>query len=75
MGVNKKIKDNLYDLYASYSQHRALFEYYQQNKSMRTRKEIEERIKYIKKNKINQRNELETLYWVLGIVGDGNEKL
>lgn len=66
----KEIKDNLYDLYASYSQHKALFEYYQQNKSMRTKEEIAERIEYIKKNKISQRNELESLLWVLKTVGD-----
>lgn len=67
---NTEIKDNLYDLYSVYQQYKALFNYYQQNKSMKTRKEISERIEYIKKNKIKQKNELETLLWVLNIDGD-----
>lgn len=69
MGMNKEIKDNLYDLYASYSQHKALFEYYQDNKSMRSKEEILERIEYLKKNpKITQRTELETLLWIMNEV-------
>lgn len=67
---NTEIKDNLYDLYSVYKQYKALFNYYQQNKSMKTREEISERIEYIKKNKIKQKNELETLFWVLNIDGD-----
>lgn len=67
---NTEIKDNLYDLYSVYQQYKALFNYYQQNKSMKTREEISERIEYIKKNKIKQKNELETLLWVLNIDGD-----
>lgn len=67
---NTEIKDNLYDLYSVYQQYKALFNYYQQNKSMKTREEISERIEYIKKNKIKQKNELETLLWVLNIGGD-----
>lgn len=67
---NTEIKDNLYDLYSVYQQYKALFNYYQQNKSMKTREEISERIEYIKKNKIKQKNELETLFWVLNIDGD-----
>jgi hypothetical protein len=67
---NTEIKDNLYGLYSVYQQYKALFNYYQQNKSMKTREEISERIEYIKKNKIKQKNELETLFWVLNIDGD-----
>lgn len=67
---NTEIKDNLYDLYSVYQQYKALFNYYQQNKSMKTREEMSERIEYIKKNKIKQKNELETLLWVLNIDGD-----
>lgn len=67
---NTEIKDNLYDLYSVYQQYKALFNYYQQNKSMKTREEISERIEYIKKNKIKQKNELETLFWVLNIDGE-----
>lgn len=69
---NTEIKDNLYDLYSVYQQYKALFNYYQQNKSMKTRDEISERIEYIKKNKIKQKSELETLLWVLGLDGDIN---
>lgn len=65
-----EIKNNLYDLYSVYSQYKLLFAFYNQNKSMRTREEISERIEYIKKNKIKQKNELETLLWVLNIDGD-----
>lgn len=67
---NTEIKDNLYDLYSVYQQYKALFNYYKQNKSMKTREEISERIEYIKKNKIKQKNELETLFWVLNIDGE-----
>ena len=70
---NKEIKDNLYDLYGSYSQHKILFEFWKQNKSMRTKEEIKERIEYLRKNKIKQRNELETLLWVLGDVDEENQ--
>lgn len=67
--MNNEIKDNLYDLYASYRHHKQLFDYWQQNKSMRSKDEIQERIGYLKKNsKINQRTELETLLWVLNEV-------
>lgn len=61
-----KIKDNLYDLYAMYNQYKLLFNFWKQNQSMKTRDEIMDRFNYIKKNKINQRNELETLMWVIG---------
>lgn len=62
----KNIKENLFDLYSSYHQHIQLFEYWKHNKNLKTRDEILERIKYIQENKINQRNEIETLLWVLG---------
>lgn len=64
--MNEKIKDNLYDLYASYNQHKLLYAFWKQNRQMKTKDEIKDRFDYIKKNKINQRNELETLMWVLG---------
>lgn len=64
--MNENIKDNLYDLYASYHQHKLLFEFWKQNNSIKTKEEVEQRLEYIKKNKIKQRNELETLLWVLG---------
>ena len=68
------IKDNLYDLYGAYQQHKQLFDYWKENKDLKSREEIKERIEYIAKNKINQRNELETLYWVLGIEGEPIEE-
>ena len=60
------IKDNLYDLYDSYNQHKLLFEFWKQNRSIKTKEEIKDRINYIIKNKIKQRNEIETLLWVIG---------
>ena len=67
--MNNEIKDNLYDLYSSYHQHKQLFEYWQQNKSIRSKEEILERLEYLKKNpKINQRTELETFLWLLNEV-------
>lgn len=68
------IKDNLFDLYASYRQHKMLFDYYQANKDMKTKQEIKERIEYIKKNKLQQRDELSTLMWVLGQI-DNKENI
>lgn len=62
-----EIKNNLYDLYSVYNQYKLLYSFYNQNKSMKTREQISERIEYIKKNKIKQRNELETLLWVIGV--------
>lgn len=60
------IKDNLYDLYDSYNQHKLLFEFWKQNRAIKTKEEIKDRINYIIKNKIKQRNEIETLLWVIG---------
>lgn len=67
--MNDKIQDNLKPLYNCYSQYKMLYDYYQGNKSMRSKEEIQERIEYLKKNpKINQRTELETLLWLLNEV-------
>ena len=68
---NDIIKDNLFDLYASYRHHKQLFEFYKDHKNIKGKQQIKERIDYIKKNKINQRNELETLLWVLGEIDNG----
>ncbi len=67
------IKDNLFCLYDSYNQHKLLFNYYQANKDMKTKQEIKERIEYIKKNKIKQRDELSTLMWVIGELDLGED--
>ena len=63
---NESIKENLYDLYASYRHHKQLFEFYEEHKNMRGKQEIKDRIDYIKKNKVKQRNEVETLLWIIG---------
>ena len=66
MKMNDEIKDNLYDLYASYRHHKQLFDYWQNHKTLKSEDEIRERIDYIIKNKIAQRDEISTLLWVLG---------
>ena len=73
MIVDNEIKDNLYDLYASYRQHKQLFEFWKKYQNIKNEVEIRERIEYLKKNKIKQRNELETLLWILNEVD--NEKI
>lgn len=66
MIVNNEIKDNLFDLYASYRHHKELFEYYQSHKNLKSEAEIRARIDYIIENKIKQKDEISTLLWVLG---------
>jgi hypothetical protein len=67
--MNDKIQDNLKPLYSCYAQYKMLFDYYQDNRTIRSKEEIKERIEYLKKNpKINQRTELECLLWLLGEV-------
>ena len=63
--MNNDIKDNLYDLYASYNHHKALFNFWKKYKNIKNEDDIRERMEYLKKNKVKQRNELETLLWVL----------
>ena len=54
--MNDKIQDNLKPLYSCYAQYKMLYDYYQDNKSMRSKEEIKERIEYLKKNpKCNQK--------------------
>ena len=69
---DNQIKDNLYDLYGSYNQHKLLFKFWKDHKDIKGKDEILERVEYIKKNKLKQRNELETLLWVLNEIGDGS---
>lgn len=61
-----KIKDNLFDLYSLAQQHKALYEYYQKHKCIKSELEIRQRIDYILKNKIKQKDEVSTLLWVIG---------
>ena len=70
----EKIKENLYDLYSVYSQYKLLFQYYQDNKDLKSKQDILDRIDYIRKHKVNQRNEVETLLWVLGGIDSVNDK-
>lgn len=66
--MNSEIKDNLFDLYASYHQHKQLFEFWKKYKNMKNEVDIRERIEYLKKNRVKQRNELDTLLWIIGEV-------
>lgn len=66
---NEEIKDNLYDLYASYHQHRRLFEFYQKFKNIKNEDDIRERLEYLKKNpQCKQKTEIDTLLWLLNEV-------
>lgn len=69
-----EIKDNLYDLYASYRHHKELFEYYQSHKNLKSEDEIRARIEYITKNKLKQNSEIDALFWVLGEIENENKK-
>lgn len=66
----EEIKENLYDLYAAYRHHKQLFEFYLNHKNIKSEEDIKNRIEYIKKNKVKQRNELETLLWIIGRIDD-----
>lgn len=63
--MNNEIKDNLFDLFASYKQHKLLFEFWKQYKNIKSEVDIRERLEYLKKNNIKQRSEVETLLWIL----------
>lgn len=65
-----EIKDNLYDLYASYRQHKQLFEFWKKYQKIKNEDDIRERMEYIKKNNVKQRSEIETLAWILNEVDD-----
>lgn len=65
------VKTNLYDLWSVVEQYKYLYNYYWEREDSRykikTRKQVEDRIKYILKHKLKQRGEIETLLWVLGV--------
>lgn len=66
---NDEIKDNCFDLYAHYRQHKALFAFYQKYKNIKSEDNVRERLEYLKKNpKIQQRTEIDTLLWLLNEV-------
>lgn len=68
--MNKdNIKDNMYALYEVYNQYKLLYAFYQKYKSIRNEEDIRERIEYLKKNpKCKQRDEINTLLWLLNEV-------
>lgn len=65
MASRDKIEDNLFALYDCYAQYKLLFKFWQENKKVRQKNEIKERLEYLKVNKCNGRNEKETLEWIL----------
>ena len=74
--MDNEIKNNLFDLYASYKHHKQLFEFWQKYQHMKNEEDIRERLEYIRKNKIKQRSEIETLMWILNEVNneESNDK-
>lgn len=68
-----RVKDNLNDLYSVFGQYKYLYEYYWEHEgeriknNMKSKKEIESRVKFILKHKIKQCGEVEALCWVLGV--------
>jgi len=56
---------NLYCLYELYRNYKLLYEFHQKFRNIKNEDDIRNRIEYIKKNKVKQRNELETLLWVI----------
>lgn len=62
------ITPNLYALYDVYKFYKFLYDYWNTHQYDRkvSDEEIKSRIEYILKNKINQRDEISTLCWVLG---------
>ena len=62
-------------LYRYYKSYKFLYDYWEENKRERrvSDQEMKDRINYILKNKINQRDEISTLCWILGIE-DGRKR-
>lgn len=65
------VKENLYDLWTIVEQYKFLHNYYWERENskykIKTRKQLEDRVRYILKNKLKQRGEIETILWVLGV--------
>lgn len=72
--MDNEIKDNLFDLYASYNQHKKLFLFWKKYQNIKNEDDIRDRIEYLKKNKVKQRSELETLLWILNEVSNEEDK-
>lgn len=60
------IEPSVSTLYWIIKSYKELNNFYEQYKNIRSEEEIRERIKYVLKNKLKQKNEVDTLKWVLG---------
>lgn len=69
--MDNEIKNNLYDLYSSYHQHKQLFDFWKKYQNIKNEEDIMERLEYLRKNPMcKQRDEINTLLWILNKVGD-----
>lgn len=61
-------KPSLYCLYELYRNYKFLYEFWErrQNERVISDQEMRDRIDYILKNKVKQRDEISTLCWILG---------
>jgi hypothetical protein len=62
------VKPNLYCLYELYRNYKYLYEFWErrQNQRVVSDQELRDRIQYILKNKVKQRDEISTICWILG---------
>lgn len=62
------IKPSLYCLYELYKNYKYLYDFWErrQNERVISDQEMRDRIQYILKNKVKQRDEISTLCWILG---------
>ena len=60
---------NIYCLYELYKDYKFLYEFWKkfQNKRVVSDDELRERMEYILKNKVKQRDEISTICWILGV--------
>ena len=63
---------NMYNIGRAYGEFKELYFFYLDHKDMIGKKEMRERIEYIKKHGVRQRTEIETICWILGenIIGE-----
>lgn len=60
------IEPSLGSVYWIIKSYKELVNFYEQYKNIRSEEEIRDRIKYVLKHKLKQKNEIDTLKWVLG---------
>lgn len=60
------IEPSLGSVYWVIKSYKELVNFYEQYKNIRSEEEIRDRIKYVLKHKLKQKNEIDTLKWVLG---------